>query len=140
MHPCPNHNSVRVSRAYGYQCIHAQTIIPFVFREHTVTSASMPKPYFRSCFESIRLPVHPCPNHTSVCVSRAYGHQCIHAQTIIPFVRRHELAHPPSFWILLKTDPGFSADLLQDTNEAPAAPKQVTASFVLEVSIHVFID
>ena len=37
MHPCPNHNSVRVSRAYGHQCIHAQTIIPFVFRERTVT-------------------------------------------------------------------------------------------------------
>ena len=63
MHPCPNHNNVRVSRAYGYQCIHAQTItnarvsraygyqcihaqtrITIVFREHAVTSASMPKP------------------------------------------------------------------------------------------------
>ena len=43
-HPCPNHNSVRVPRAYGDQSIHAQTIIPFVSQEHTVTRASMPKP------------------------------------------------------------------------------------------------
>ena len=44
VHPCPNHNDIRVSRACGYQCTHAQTIITFVFREHAVTSASMPKP------------------------------------------------------------------------------------------------
>ena len=42
--PCPNHNNVRVPSAYGDQSIHAQTIIPFVFQEHTVTRASMPKP------------------------------------------------------------------------------------------------
>ena len=29
-------NNVRVSRAYDYQSIHAQTIITFVFREHTI--------------------------------------------------------------------------------------------------------
>ena len=42
--PCPKHNNVRVPRAYGDQSIHAQTIIPFVFQEHMVTRASMPKP------------------------------------------------------------------------------------------------
>ena len=31
-------------RAYDYQSIHAQTIITFVFRKHTITRASMPKP------------------------------------------------------------------------------------------------
>ena len=29
--PCSSNNSVRVPRAYDIQCIHAQTIIPFVF-------------------------------------------------------------------------------------------------------------
>ena len=62
VHPCPNQNNIRVSRAYDYQCIHAQTInnvrvsraydyqsihaqiiITFVSREHTITRASMPK-------------------------------------------------------------------------------------------------
>ena len=43
-HPCPNHNNVRASREYGDQSIHAQTIITFVFQEHTLTRASMPKP------------------------------------------------------------------------------------------------
>ena len=52
--PCPNHNSVRVPRAYGNQSIHAQTIIPLGFQEHTVTRASMPKPYFRAGSKSIR--------------------------------------------------------------------------------------
>ena len=42
--PCPNHNNVRVPSAYAHQRIHAQTIIPFVFQEHTVTKASMPTP------------------------------------------------------------------------------------------------
>ena len=42
-HLCPNRNNVRVSRAYDYQSIHAQTIIMFVFREHTITRASLPK-------------------------------------------------------------------------------------------------
>ena len=108
MHPCPNQNNARVSRAYGYQRIHAQTIIPFVFREHTVTSASMAE---RSCsdrirspehpcpndnnvrvsFERIRSPAHPCPNHNNVRVSRIYGHQSIHAQTIITFVFREHM-------------------------------------------------
>ena len=35
------HNSVRVPRACGDQSIHARTIIPFVFQEHTVTRASL---------------------------------------------------------------------------------------------------
>ena len=43
-HPCPNHNLIRVPRAYDDQSIHAQTIISFVFPEHTMTRASMPKP------------------------------------------------------------------------------------------------
>ena len=37
------HNLRRVPRAYGYHCIHAQTIISFVFQEHTVPFTSMPK-------------------------------------------------------------------------------------------------
>ena len=85
-HPCANHNSIRVPRAYAHQSIHAQTTIPFVFQEHTLTRASMPKPQFRSCSKSISLPEHPCPNHTSIRVPRAYAHQSIHAQTTIPFV------------------------------------------------------
>ena len=36
-----------VPRAYGHQGILAETIIPFVFQEHTVTRASMPKPILR---------------------------------------------------------------------------------------------
>ena len=52
-HPCPNHNNVRVSRAYGYQSIHARTIITFVFQEHTVTRASMPKPCQNPSFKHI---------------------------------------------------------------------------------------
>ena len=43
------------------------------------------------------------------------------------------LTHLPSCWMLLKTDPGFSADFLQDTNAAPPAPGHVLASFVHEV-------
>ena len=39
-----NHNLVRVPRAYDDQSILAQTIISFVFPEHTMTRASMPKP------------------------------------------------------------------------------------------------
>ena len=70
-------------RAYNDQSIYAQTILPFVLEEHTLTRASMPKPYFRSCWKSIRCPEHPCLNHTSVRVPRAYGQQSIHAQTII---------------------------------------------------------
>ena len=41
--PCPKHTSVRVPRAYEDQSIHAQSIIPFVFLEHTKTRESMPK-------------------------------------------------------------------------------------------------
>ena len=58
-HACPNHNNVRVSRAYDYQSIHApydyqsihaQTIITFVFREHTITrTARLPR---GSCLQS----------------------------------------------------------------------------------------
>ena len=40
--PCPNQNNVRVPRANGWQCIHAQTIMASIFQEHTFTSASMP--------------------------------------------------------------------------------------------------
>ena len=43
-HPCLNRNNVRVPRACGHQSIHARTIIPFVFQEHAVIIASMPKP------------------------------------------------------------------------------------------------
>ena len=39
----------RVLGTYGHQSIHAKTIIPFVFLEHWVTRASMPKPQVRSC-------------------------------------------------------------------------------------------
>ena len=42
--PCPKHNNVRVPSAIDHQSIHAQTIIPFAFHEHTVTRACMPKP------------------------------------------------------------------------------------------------
>ena len=41
--PSARAGTVRVPRAYGDQSIHAQIIIPFVFQEHTVTRASMPK-------------------------------------------------------------------------------------------------
>ena len=68
-HPCPNHNDVCVTRAYGHttghQSIHAQTIITFVFQGHTVTRAPS--------------------NHNNVRVCKAYGHQSFHAQTIITF-------------------------------------------------------
>ena len=93
---CPNHSSVRVPRACGHQSIQAQTIIPFVFQEHAVTRASMPKALFRSCSKSMRSPEHPCPNHYSVRVPRACGHQSIHAQTIIPFVfQEHAVTRAP---------------------------------------------
>ena len=75
-HPYPNHNLVRVPRAYDDQSIHAyddesihaQTIISFVFPEPTTTIE------------------HPCPNHNLVRVPRAYDDQSIHAQTIISCV------------------------------------------------------
>ena len=86
-HPCPNHTSVRVGRAYDDQSIRAQTIIPFVFREHTVSRASMPKPYFRSCSESIRSEEHPCPNHN--CVGRAYADQSAQKKRFHPLWTRH---------------------------------------------------
>ena len=79
-HPCPNYNNVRVPGAYGYQSIHTQTI-PFVFKEHTVTRASMPRPQQHSCSKSIRSPGHPCPNHDNVRFPGAFGHQSIYAQT-----------------------------------------------------------
>ena len=85
-HPCQNHSPVRIPRAYRYQSIHAKIILPFVFQEHTVTRASMPKSYSRSCSKSIRLPEHPCQNHNPVRVPRAYGYQGIHAKIILPFV------------------------------------------------------
>ena len=73
----PSHNSVHVPRAFGYQSIHGQAMISFVFQEHRLTRASMPnhdlvyvsksiRLPFRSCFKSIRLPDHPCPDHNSV--------------------------------------------------------------------------
>ena len=94
-HPCPNHNSVCVPRAYAHQSIHAETVFPFVLQEHTLTRASMPKPYFRSCSKSIRSPEDPCPNRISVRVPRAYAHQSIHAQTVFLFVlQEHTPEHP----------------------------------------------
>ena len=87
-HPCQNHNNVRAPKAYDYQSIHAKTIFPFVFQEYTITRASMPKPYFRSCSKSIRLEEHPCQNHNNVRVPKAYDYQSIHAKTIITFVSR----------------------------------------------------
>ena len=62
-HPCPNHNSLRVTGAHGSQSIHAQIIIPFVFQE-------------------------PCPNHNSVRVPRAYGSQSIRAEVKGPLKPR----------------------------------------------------
>ena len=77
-HPCPNHNNVRVPRAYGHQSIHAQTTITFLSQKHTftrtsmpnnvripnysnmVTRASKPKQQKLSCSKSIRSPEHPC--------------------------------------------------------------------------------
>ena len=50
-----------------HQSIHGQTIVPFVFQEHTITTASMPKPYFRSSSDEC-------------------DHQSIQAQTIDQFV------------------------------------------------------
>ena len=43
-------------------------------------------------------PEHPCPNHHSACVPRAYGDQSIHTQTIIPlmFADWREAEHPCS--------------------------------------------
>ena len=35
----------------------------------------MPNPESRSSSKSMRSPEHPCPNHNSVCVPRAYDHQ-----------------------------------------------------------------
>ena len=48
--------------------------------------APIPQPYSRSCFASIRLPEHPCPNHSNFRVPRADGHQSIHAAAILSFV------------------------------------------------------
>ena len=59
--------SLRVPRAYAHQRIHAQTIVPLVFQEQSITRASM-------------------PNHNNVRVPRAIDHQSIHAQTIMTFV------------------------------------------------------
>ena len=109
-HPCPNHDNVRLPRAYGYQCIHVQTITTFVFREHTVASASMPKPNhkkFRASraygYQCTHAPARmtfvfrehtvtsasiPKPNHNKLRASRAYGYRCIHAQTMTTFVFR----------------------------------------------------
>ena len=39
----PNLISLRVPRAYAHQRIHAQSIIPFVFQEQSITRESMPK-------------------------------------------------------------------------------------------------
>ena len=77
--PGPHHKHVR-HRAHATnqshtQSIRTQTIITVVFQEHTVTRASMPKPYKLSCSKSVRSPEHPCPNQTNVRVPRAYGHQ-----------------------------------------------------------------
>ena len=89
----PNDNNVCVPRAYGQHSIHVQTIITFVFREHTVTSSSMPN--------HSNVHVSRASTHRSILartiiinvrVSRASAHQSIHAQTIITFVfREHPL-------------------------------------------------
>ena len=74
-HPCQA--TIRFPRAFGYQNIHAQAMISFVFQEHRVTRASMPshdlvyvsksiRLPFRSCSKSIQLPERPCPDHNSV--------------------------------------------------------------------------
>ena len=41
--PSARAGTVRVPRAYADQSIRAQIIIPFVFHEHPLTRASMPK-------------------------------------------------------------------------------------------------
>ena len=61
-------------------------IITFVFRVRPVARASMPKPQYRSCSQSIPSPEHPCPNHNIVLVPRAYDNQSIHAQARISFL------------------------------------------------------
>ena len=58
-------------RANGRESIHAQTMIPFLLREHTVTRASMPKP------RAVRVPSaygdqSIRPNHKSVRVPKRY--------------------------------------------------------------------
>ena len=97
-----------VSRTYGNQCIHAQTIIPFVFQEHTVTCVRMRYNVRLARADGDQCTyAQTCPNHNSVrvrvlasaiwrasmpkpyfrCVPKAYGnHWCIHAQTILPSV------------------------------------------------------
>ena len=94
--PCPNHNSVRVPRAYAHERIHAKSIVRFVFQVHTLTRASMPKPSERSCSKCIRSRENPCPNHNSVRVPRAYAHERTRAKTIITFVFQvHTLTREP---------------------------------------------
>ena len=66
--------SLRVPRAYAHQRIHAQSIVTFVFQEHAITAASMPKPY------------------NSVLIPRACARQRSHAQTIITFMFQEQ--HP----------------------------------------------
>ena len=59
-HPCPNHNSVRVPRAYGRPSI----------------------PAHRSVFECVRSAEHPCPTDNYVQVLNACDQQSIHAQLV----------------------------------------------------------
>ena len=51
--------------------------------ENTVTRAAMLKAEYRSRSKSMRSPEHPCPQQQSVRVPGPYGHQRIHAQSII---------------------------------------------------------
>ena len=74
-HPCPYHNNVQVRvSAINYQSIHAETIMPFVFQEHTVTSASTSR--HAQTIVACVLQEHTV---TSASMPR-------HAQTIVTFV------------------------------------------------------
>ena len=85
-HPCPNHNSVRVPSSCGHQSIHAQTIIPFVFQEHTVTRASMPCSFWCSVPFSGTCRI-PCKlvflQETCNCRARIFCRSTFEATTIL---------------------------------------------------------
>ena len=92
-HPCPKHNSVLVPRAYGDQSIHAQPRIPFVFQEQA-TRASMPKPYFRSCSESIRTTILEHEKRTARARARAQNRsKWQSAETLAGVARQADFSH-----------------------------------------------
>ena len=96
-HPCPNHNNVRVLRAYNNKCIHAQTMVTLVFREHTIAhpfptiitfvfrehTIAHPFPTIITFVFREHTIAHPCPNHGNARVPRAYDNISIHAQPTI---------------------------------------------------------